>query len=174
MRSFYWVSGELTEVQRFINVPMRWCEQYRARERRELWITTDSGREMKFVVHTRYLPARRGHRVAALVCRREVVALLNLTTGDGINYYQDQADPPLLWKRCDGAVLIAVALAAVTAAVALGRPEWLLVLPLLICAALALLFGRWAHRALIRRAVRQLLQQAAQPAARRARFSRVR
>jgi hypothetical protein len=172
MRTFFWVSGELTEVQRFINVPMRWCEQYRARERRELWITTDAGREMKFVVHTRYLPARRGHRVAALVCRCEVVALLNLTTGDGVNFYR--ADPPLLWKRCDGAVLIAVALAAVIAAVALGRPEWLLGLPLLICAALAQLFGRWAHRVLTRRAVRRLLQQAAEPAARRARFSRVR
>ena len=135
MRTFFWVSGELTEVQRFINVPMRWCEQYRARERRELWITTDAGREMKFVVHTRYLPARRGHRVAALVCRCEVVALLNLTTGDGVNFYR--ADPPLLWKRCDGAVLVAVALAAVVAAAALGRPEWLLVLPLLSCAALA-------------------------------------
>lgn len=67
-------------------------------------------------------------------------------------------------------LMIAVALTAV----ALGRPEWLLVLPLLICAALALLFGRWAHRALIRRAVRRVLQQAAEPAARRARFSRVR
>ena len=172
MRSFFWVSGELTEVQRFINVPMRWCEQYRARERRELWITTDAAREMKFVVHTRYLPARRGHRVAALVCRCEVVALLNLTTGDGVNFYR--ADPPLLWKRCDGAALIAVALAAVLAAVALGRPEWLLVLPLLICAALALPFGRWAQRAFTRRAVRRLLQRAAEPAARRARFSRVR
>lgn len=36
MRTFYWVSGELTEAQRFINVPMRWCEQYPARERREV------------------------------------------------------------------------------------------------------------------------------------------
>jgi hypothetical protein len=31
MRTFHWVSGELTEVQRFINVPMRLCEQYPAR-----------------------------------------------------------------------------------------------------------------------------------------------
>lgn len=172
MRTFYWVSGELTEVQRFINVPIRWCEQYRARERRELWITTDAARELKFIVHTRYLPARRGHRVAALVCRREVVALLNLTTGDGINFYR--ADPPLLWKRCDGVALIAVALAAVLTAGALGSPEWLLVLPLLVCAALALMFGRWAHRALTHRAVRRLLQQAADPVARRAQFSRLR
>jgi uncharacterized membrane protein YfcA len=59
------------------------------------------------------------------------------------------------------------------AAFAHGRPEWLLVLPLLACAALALLFGRWAHRALTCRAIRRLLQQASEPAARRARFRRV-
>jgi len=35
MRTFHWVSGELTEVQRFINVPMRWCEQLPAREWRD-------------------------------------------------------------------------------------------------------------------------------------------
>ncbi len=28
MSKFLWVSGQLAEVQRFINVPMRWCEQY--------------------------------------------------------------------------------------------------------------------------------------------------
>ena len=43
MRTFWWVGGQLTEVQRFINVPIRWCEQYPARERRELWITTSEG-----------------------------------------------------------------------------------------------------------------------------------
>ena len=82
MRTFHWVSGELTEVQRFINVPMRWCEQYPARERRELWIRTDAGSELKFVVHTRYLPARRGHRVAVLVGSGEAVALLKLCSDD--------------------------------------------------------------------------------------------
>ena len=70
------------------------------------------------------------------------------------------------WYGCGGQVMLA--------AVALGRLEWLLVLPLLVCAALALLIGRWTHRALTRRAVRRLLQQAAEPVAGRARFSRVR
>ncbi len=61
MRDFRWVSGQVAEVQRFINVPRRWCEQYPARERRELWITADQGPEFKFVVHTTLMPARRGH-----------------------------------------------------------------------------------------------------------------
>lgn len=34
MRDFRWVCGQVAEVQRFINVPRRWCEQYPARERR--------------------------------------------------------------------------------------------------------------------------------------------
>jgi hypothetical protein len=72
MRSFQWVSGELTEVQRFINVPMRWCEQYPARERRELWIKAIAGSDVKLVVHTRFLPARRGHDEPHRVSRRPV------------------------------------------------------------------------------------------------------
>lgn len=76
MRTFHWVSGELTEVQRFINVPMRWCEQYPARERRELWIQSAGGIELKLVVHTRAMPARRGHRVLAVLHRGQLVGLV--------------------------------------------------------------------------------------------------
>ncbi len=45
MSKFLWVSGQLAEVQRFVNVPMRWCELYPARERRQLWGTTADGRD---------------------------------------------------------------------------------------------------------------------------------
>ena len=94
MRTFHWVSGELTEVQRFINVPMRWCEQYPARERRELWIHSPGGIEVKLVVHTRAMPARRGHRVLAVLHRRQLVGLRNLSTGAQVNFVR--SDPPLL------------------------------------------------------------------------------
>lgn len=104
MRTFYWVSGELTEVQRFINVPMRWCEQYPARERRELWVSTPEGQDVKIVVHSRYLPARRGHDVDALLLGDELVGLFNRSTGEGINFVR--TDPPLLWRRCDAAVVV--------------------------------------------------------------------
>jgi len=67
MRDFRWVCGQVAEVQRFINVPQGWCEQYPARERRELWITADQGPEFKFVVHTTLMPARHGHRALALL-----------------------------------------------------------------------------------------------------------
>lgn len=99
MRDFRWVSGHVAEVQRFINVPRRWCEQYPAHERRELWITADQGPDFKFVVHTTLMPARRGHRVLALLLDHELVALHNLQTGESVNYLR--SDPPLLWRRCE-------------------------------------------------------------------------
>jgi hypothetical protein len=110
MRDFRWVSGQVAEVQRFINVPRRWCEQYPARERRELWITADQGPEFKFVVHTTLMPARRGHRVLALLMGRELVALHNLQTGESVNYLR--SDPPLLWRRCEAVAAVLAGWAA--------------------------------------------------------------
>lgn len=113
MRTFHWVSGELTEVQRFINVPMRWCEQYPARERRELWIRSTGGIELKLVVHTRAMPARRGHRVLAVLHGRQLVGLRNLSTGAQVNFVR--SDPPLLWRRCDGVVVTLLVIVGVMA-----------------------------------------------------------
>ncbi|HRH85449.1 MAG TPA: hypothetical protein PLO41_01260 [Rubrivivax sp.] len=113
MRTFHWVSGELTEVQRFINVPMRWCEQYPARERRELWIRSTGGIEVKLVVHTRAMPARRGHRVLAVLHRRQLVGLRNLSTGAQVNFVR--SDPPLLWRRCDGVAVTLLVIVGVMA-----------------------------------------------------------
>jgi hypothetical protein len=171
MRTFYWVSGELTEVQRFINVPMRWCEQYPARERRELWIRTDAGPELKFVVHTRYLPARRGHRVAVLVGTDEAVALWNGTTGEGVNFVR--ADPPLLWRRCD-AVWIALSLAVVLAASFwLDQARALLSIMGLPVAVLLLFLGRLVRRWFLRRAVAAALKAADSPRQLRGQWRRV-
>lgn len=171
MRTFYWVSGELTEVQRFINVPMRWCEQYPARERRELWIRTDAGPELKFVVHTRYLPARRGHRVAVLVGTDQAVALWNVTAGEGVNFVR--ADPPLLWRRCD-AVWIALSLAVVLAASFwLDQTRALLSIMGLPVAVLLLFLGRLMRRWSLNRAVAAALRAADSPRQRRAQWRRV-
>jgi hypothetical protein len=93
-------------VHRFINVPLHWDEQYPARERREFWIATPEGQEVKLVVHSRLMPARRGHQVEALLFRGELVGLLNATTGAQVNYAR--ADPPLIWGRVDSALLSAV------------------------------------------------------------------
>ena len=119
MRKFWSVSGQLVEVQRYIDVPMRWCEQYPARERRELWISTTGGHDIKLIVHSREMPARRGHQVTALLLGERLVGLYNATTGKQVNYAR--TDPPLLWRRCDAAAIAALSIAGIAT---LAFPEW--------------------------------------------------
>jgi len=113
MSKFLWVSGQLAEVQRFINVPMRWCEQYPARERRELWVTTADDQDIKLIVHSRLMPARRGHQVIGLLLGEQLVGLYNATTGKQVNYIR--SDPPLLWRRCDAAAIALLSAFSMTA-----------------------------------------------------------
>ena len=133
MSKFLWVSGQLVEVQRFINVPMRWCEQYPARERRELWVTTADGQDFKLIVHSRLMPARRGHQVIGLLLGEQLVGIYNVTTGKQVNYIR--SDPPLLWLRCDAA---AIALLSVISITALVMSAWA---TLLVGVPLVLLYG---------------------------------
>src|SRR6218665_816017 len=111
MSKFWYVTGELTEVQRYINVPMHSCEQYPARERREFWLARTDGidQEVKLVVHSRSMPARRGHEVCVLLLGELALALVNLTTHHPAHITQllpPAPPPPLLLRRCD--VLAAV------------------------------------------------------------------
>lgn len=99
MCKFYVVSGRVTEAHRFINVPLRWAEEYPARERREIWITTPEGQEVKLVVHSRQMPARVGHQVDGLLLNGRVLGLNNATTGGQVNFMT--VDPPLVWSRLD-------------------------------------------------------------------------
>lgn len=162
MRSFQWVSGELTDVQRFINVPMRWCEQYPARERRELWIKAIDGPDVKLVVHTRFLPARRGHDVDALLFGDLPVGLFNHSTGDQINFVR--TDPPLLWRRCDAAWIVGVTAASVAGLALLSLP-WMLVGVPAVVLRIALAVGL---RMLRRRSIRAKVDAALAVAARAA------
>lgn len=171
MRSFHWVSGELTEVQRFINVPMRWCEQYPARERRELWIKGHEGPDIKLVVHTRFLPARRGHDVDALLFGDLPVGLFNHNTGDQINFLR--TDPPLLWRRCDAVLTVGVTAACVAGFALLSWP-WLLVgAPAVVLRAVLVVGVRALWRWSIRTKADAALSAAAQAAQPRPRLQRV-
>lgn len=147
MSKFLWVNGQLAEVQRFINVPMRWCEQYPARERRELWGTTADGLDIKLIVHSRLMPTRRGHLVLGVLHGGQLVGLRNLTTGEQVNFVR--SDPPLLWRRCDGvglALLVAASLMAWGAGWALAGAFATL---LALLHAPALMVGRWIGRRLL-------------------------
>jgi len=158
MRDFRWVSGQVAEVQRFINVPRRWCEQYPARERRELWITADQGPEFNFVVHTTLMPARRGHRVLALLLDHELVALHNLQTGESVNYLR--SDPPLLWRRCEVVIAVLAAAAGIAAFAVIGGVAPLGVVAVTFVGAPATLLTRGIRRKLRQHATDRVLPEA--------------
>lgn len=171
MRTFTWVSGKLTEVQRFINVPMRWCEEYPARERRELWICTVERRDIKLVVHTRSMPARCGHEIVCVLHDGRLVGLYNMSTDCQENFVR--SDPPLLWRRCDSALNVGLFLMALLACLA-SRP--LVGAIAMLCALLhapCLLGSRWLQRGLLKRATERALSSAARQAVARPQLYRV-
>lgn len=170
MRKFWFVSGQLVEVQRYINVPMRWCEQYPARERRELWISTTGGQDIKLVVHSREMPARRGHRVTALLLGETLVGLHNASTGKQANFIR--TDPPRLWGRCDAVVVATLLFASTVAFSFMAWPALLIGLPLALLYPPLVMASRFAWRCRTRAQVNRALeivkgQAATQPQLRR-------
>ena len=128
MRKFWSVTGQLVEVHRYINVPMRWCEQYPARERRELWVSAPNGQDVKLIVHSREMPARRYHRVTALLLGERLVGVYNASTGKQVNCVR--TDPPLLWRRCDAAAVAALSIASIAGFVFPAWPALLVSAPM--------------------------------------------
>jgi hypothetical protein len=142
------VTGVLLETQRFINVPMRLGERYLARERRELWVRERDGQERKWVIHTRVLPARRGHRIVLLVRGDWVVGLFNASTGMTVNY--PRADPPFLLRGRD---LLVVFASALVLPAALGVAGLALLLPSAVIYLIVAACGRFVWRWHLRRHV---------------------
>lgn len=170
MRKFWSVSGQLVEVQRYINVPMRWCEQYPARERRELWISTSSGHDIKVVVHSREMPARRGHQVTALLLGERPVGLYNASTGKQVNFLR--ADPPRLWRRCDAAAVAALLFSSIAVFAFSAWPALLIGLPITLLYPPFIVMARFAWRCRTRAQVDRALDivkdhEVAQPILRR-------
>lgn len=155
MRKFFYVIGQVVEVQRHINVPMRWCEQYPARERRELWVTTAGGNEVKMVVHSRVMPARRGHRVAVLLLGELVVGLRNASTGKQVNFMRE--DPSLLLRRCDSVVALCLVIVGISAVTVWGWQTLLLSVPMTLLHLPLLVVGRLALRSTLRAQVNRAL-----------------
>ena len=170
MRKFWSVSGQPVEVHRYINVPMRWCEQYPARERRELWVSAANGQDVKLIVHSREMPARRGHQVTALLLGEVLVGIYNASTGKQVNYVR--TDPPLLWRRCDAAVVAALSIASIAGFVFAAWTATLVSVPMALLYAPSMVAARLAWRCRVRPQVDHALKmvrslEVAQPFLRR-------
>jgi hypothetical protein len=100
--------GHLVDLRRHVNVHWRHLHPFAPSDRYELWLRAPDGTERKFTVHTRELPARRGHEVSLITTahrRPRVLALANWTTIDGVNYVR--SEPPALVRLGDVPWLVA-------------------------------------------------------------------
>jgi hypothetical protein len=103
--------GHIVDLRRHINVHLYWRGRYGPAERYELWLRDPTGCEHQFTIHTRTLPARRGHEITMLTDALAVRGIVNWSTGIRVNYLR--VDPPLLLRLRDlwvpPALLIALA-----------------------------------------------------------------
>jgi hypothetical protein len=103
--------GYIVDLRRHTNVHLYWRGRYGPAERYELWLRDPAGCEHQFTIHTRTMPARRGHEVTLLADAHAVRAIVNWSTGMSVNYLR--VDPPPLLRLRDlwvpPALLIALA-----------------------------------------------------------------
>lgn len=116
--------GRVVDLRRHTNVHLYWRGRLGPTERYELWLRDTTGGEHQFIIHTRNMPARRGHDITLLVGADRVHGLINWSTGKSVNYVR--ADPPPLWRLRD--LLAPPVLLAVLSAWR-GEPGLLLFLP---------------------------------------------
>ena len=121
------IAGRVLEASRFINANKRGAPHWAFPERRELWLQLPQSKERKFVIHSRVLPARRGHQVTVLVHRMVVVAVSNETTGDVVNYAREDPVGLLRFKDFLGSAAVAGggALAMGPGGALLGPAAWM-------------------------------------------------
>lgn len=120
MWKFDCLEGVVMEAQRFINPQNRWGRPPEHSERRELWVQATTGQECKFIIHSQWLTARKGHRVTVLVYEGTVVGLCNLSTKEVINY--TRTDPVGVWKVRD--MLMGILIGVGAGAYGAGSSHW--------------------------------------------------
>lgn len=136
--------GHLVDVRRHVNVHWRHLHPIAPTDRYELWLRAPDGTERKFTVHTREMPARRGHEVSLITTphrRPRVLALANWTTIDGVNYAR--SEPPGL-VRVGDVLWLAAGFVGMTAW--LGDAGMVLFLPAAAVVLAAVSAVRWVAR----------------------------
>ena len=150
---------------------MRWCEQYPARERRELWVSTTGGHDIKLIVHGRPMPARRGHQATALLLGERMVGIYNTTTEKQANCLR--SDPPLLWRRCDAVAVAGQLLISATALADSAWPALMATLPTAVLYAPLMIAARFVWRCRTRAQVDRVLDIVKRPIAEQPHLRRV-
>ena len=109
------IRGRIVDLRRHTNVHLYHRRPPGPSDRYELWLRDDSDQEVQFTIHTRTMPARRGHEVTVIESvgggPPTVVALINWTTLEAANYVE--IDPPPLLRGRDLGVLILLCIGAI-------------------------------------------------------------
>jgi hypothetical protein len=150
-------TGRIIELRRFMNRAPRITEHDPSRERWEMWLAAPDGSEHKYVVWSRFMPARVGHALHLLHVDCAPVGLYNLDTGSRENF--TRADPPLLVRRLDGAVWAVGAFVAM-AVLLTGNPlAFMLVVALVLLYFPLVVFCRYVSRKSLQGQVDSVLEQ---------------
>ena len=141
------IRGRVVDLRRYINPEVYWRRPPGPTERYELWIMQLDGREFKITIHTRTMPARRGHAVSVIVkpsgVGRQVLGIFNATTMDAANYMR--TDPPPLLRRWE---FVALAVTSLLMAAWFGGAGMVLFVILVVIYLVTALFSRTIYRAL--------------------------
>ncbi|MBS1132941.1 MAG: hypothetical protein H6R02_82 [Burkholderiaceae bacterium] len=109
------IRGRIVDLRRYTNVHLYHRRPPGPSDRYELWLRDDAGQEFQFTIHTRTMPARRGHEVTVIESvgggPPTVVALINWTTLEAVNYAE--IDPPPLLRGWDVGVLVLLSIGAI-------------------------------------------------------------
>jgi hypothetical protein len=109
------IRGRIVDLRRHTNVHLYHRRPPGPSDRYELWLRDDTGQEVQFTIHTRTMPARRGHEVTVIESTGggppTVVALINWTTLEAANYVE--IDPPRLLRGWDLGVLVLLCIGAI-------------------------------------------------------------
>lgn len=159
MPALYAIRGRIVDLRRYSNVHLYWRRPSGPMDRYELWLRQDDGIERKFMIHTRIMPARRGHRVSLIAMMDtnplQVLGLFNGETLDAVNYMR--SDPPSVLLGGDFIVVLALAFAAMAAK--LGDVGMVLFAPAALTYLLVAAFGRAFGQALRAKQVDYVIAQ---------------
>ena len=158
MCKFDVVSGRVTEAHRFINVPLRWAEEYPARERREIWVATLEGTGDQ-TGGPQPADAGTGGAPSWMCCCSMVGWLACGTSPPGLQVNFMRVDPPWMWTRSDSLLMAVILLASFVALLFGSVAAAFAGLVLVVFIPVLMLLRRFATRVRTRRKVDVALEE---------------
>lgn len=151
------LTGRVVEARRYLNRIPGLRDDDPSRERWELWVTDVDSNDHKIISYSQSMPARVGHAVTIIHLEGRGAGLNNLTTGQRVSFVR--ADPPPLLRNTDVVTLVFGSFGALMGGAFWHPLAWLVIVPLLVLYAPAVMAARGMARAGLLKQVDRLLNQ---------------